>query len=223
MVVATYGSTVSTATSATITGGIDPWQIWVDSATTNFPVRGSGVTTWRVWNTAAVTKHVSVTEGLIVNATWGCWNLHGDVQGIASRQIRQIAAPFVPRKKTDAEVQAELLREQERRRQEEERVAKHTAVKRRAEALLLSNLNAQQRDDLKNRGCFYLHTQSGKKYRIDRSTHGNVKLIDETGKILKGYCAQPNGVPTDDAILAQKLMLETDEPAFLRVANARNY
>lgn len=41
-------------------------------------------------------------------------------------------------------------------------------------------------------------------------------------QLIERYCAQPGGVPVDDAVLAQKLALETDAAAFLRVANCTN-
>lgn len=93
------------------------------------------------------------------------------------------------------------------------------AAKGRAERLLLGALGPEQRKDLTEKNCFYLHTQSGRRYRIDRGTHGNVKLVDEKNGVISRFCAQPPGVPAEDAMLAQKLMLETDEQSFLRVAN----
>jgi hypothetical protein len=76
------------------------------------------------------------------------------------------------------------------------------------------------REEVVARGCFHLHTASGRRYRIERRTHGNVVLYDERGREVRRLCAQPHGVPVDDAVLAQKFQLEADEAAFLRVANA---
>lgn len=97
--------------------------------------------------------------------------------------------------------------------------AARRAANARAEKLLLANLNPEQREDLVKKNCFFLHLPNGKRYRIDRKTHGNIALIGEGDKIIHTLCAQPPGIPVDDAILAQKLALETDEAGFLRVAN----
>lgn len=96
---------------------------------------------------------------------------------------------------------------------------KRIAARDRARALLLSMLSKQQRDQLERERFFEVVAQSQKRYRIRQGTHGNVRLIDG-GRESVSYCAQPLGVPDEDAMLAQKLMIETDEAAFLRVANA---
>lgn len=142
-------------------------------------------------------------------------------QADAEERIHAInGAPYVPRKKTDAEVQAELLARRERERVAAEAAFKKQEAAARAEKLLFETLTPQQKEDIAKKGSFYLFTKSGRKYRIDRHTHGNVYLYDEKDRIVRKLCAQPSGVPTDDAILAQKLALEADEDSFLRVANA---
>lgn len=79
-----------------------------------------------------------------------------------------------------------------------------------------------QKQTLDKDRCFYLTSSSGKRYRIDRGRSQNVRLVEETtGKVVRTYCAHPvEAVPDPDTMLAQKLMLETDEAAFLRIANA---
>jgi len=139
----------------------------------------------------------------------------------AAGQVLGYSVPLPPRPRVSPEERARreglerLAREQETRRHQERRAADE-----RAERLLLSSLTPEQRDDYKRRACFYLYTKSGKRYRIERGWSGNVHLVDDTGKPLHRYCAHPAiHVPEPDNMLAQKLMLETDEPAFLRVAN----
>lgn len=97
----------------------------------------------------------------------------------------------------------------------EERVRATT----RARALLFSALSRDQQRSLEERNFFDMNV-NGRTYRIHQGTHGNVRLI-QGGVETRLYCAQPPDIPTEDAMLAQKLMLETDEPAFLRVANER--
>lgn len=183
---------------------------------------GAGVTAaasnvWVVWNTA-VTVSTASASASSTNYVWATWNaatattvtnVWGTWNGVVeeTREQRQVRERR----------QAEFVEEQRKQASEA------AAARARAARLLEANLDEEQRKTLVEKNCFYLHTKAGRKYRIDRGTHGNVKLIDETGKILKGYCAQPDGVPVEDSMLAQKLMLESDEDAFLRVANARPY
>lgn len=88
-----------------------------------------------------------------------------------------------------------------------------------ARRLLLENVSEAQRQSLEAHGYFDVPV-NGRTYRIHQGTHGNVRRL-ENGVETVSLCAQPLGVPACDAMLAQKLMLETDEAAFLRIANAR--
>lgn len=103
------------------------------------------------------------------------------------------------------------------------RRAEVDAANRRAEDLLRRELTPEQLEDLEKKGCFYLESidQKGerRRYRIDRGTHGNIKLLDPKGSILGTYCVQPDAVPVADSMLAQKLWIEGNEAGFLRVAN----
>lgn len=84
--------------------------------------------------------------------------------------------------------------------------------------LLRSALSERQREELA-RGYFEVCAPSGRRYRVySDSASGNVQEHDDRGH-LSTYCAHPVGVPLGDQLLAQKLMLETDEEEFLRVAN----
>lgn len=112
-----------------------------------------------------------------------------------------------------ARMQEEMNRAAAQRLQEGER------ARDRARQLLHLALTRDQQRSLEERRFFDMNV-NGRTYRIHYGTHGNVRLI-QGGVETRLYCAQPNGVPTEDAMLAQKLMLETDEPAFLRVANER--
>jgi hypothetical protein len=158
-------------------------------------------------------------EGAKIDAHWRQWVQEG--RGVLRRQVE--GAPYVPRKKTDEEVRAELRARQaaaEMERRVRDARAAELAAQKKAEALLLSVLTEEQRSELSKRRQFFVTSKSGKRYRIDRHTHGNVYELNELGNPVRRLCAQPPGVPVDDAIAAQKLMLETDEAAFLRVANA---
>ena len=92
-------------------------------------------------------------------------------------------------------------------------------AKERAEKLLRSCLSPQQQDELERLHHFHLIV-GNKRYRINRGRSRNIQLIDETGKVVKHLCAHPREyVPDADTMLAQKLMLETDEESFLKIAN----
>lgn len=123
-----------------------------------------------------------------------------------------------------AKTRRRMRREQERfeaemgRARAERRATEEAAVAR-ARTLLFSALNRDQQRSLEERQFFEMNV-NGKTYRIHQGTHGNVRLI-QGGVETRLFCAQPPNVPTEDAMLAQKLMLETDEQAFLRVANER--
>ena len=85
--------------------------------------------------------------------------------------------------------------------------------------MLRSCLTQQQIDDLEKKQCFFLYSK-GRKYRIDRGQHGNVKLLNEREQVVESYCIQPQGgLPDADAMLAQKLLLESDPESFRRISN----
>jgi hypothetical protein len=93
------------------------------------------------------------------------------------------------------------------------------AARETARALLVSCLTPQQRADLASRRCFYVDAPGGRRFRIDEGSHGNVKLLDAKGSIIGSYCVQPDGVPVEDTMLAQKLWLETSPEHLGRIAN----
>lgn len=190
------------------------WNITGGVSTNAMTTTSTGTCTWAIWNGYAYTNATTATA----TAVWTHWQdtMIEQVRGVA----RQLADnPVVRRKPTEEEVQARLKWEADEQRRIAEAQAARRAANARAEKLLLANLNPEQREDLVKKNCFFLHLPNGKRYRIDRKTHGNIALIGEGDKIIHTLCAQPPGIPVDDAILAQKLALETDEAGFLRVAN----
>ena len=110
------------------------------------------------------------------------------------------------------------------RRQEEvtERVRtqhrERAVVERRGRELLLAHLDEEQRADFEETGSFVVRV-GPRRYRIERGRVANV-LCAEEGFRNRRYCIHPReNVPSGDHMLAQKLMLETDEETFLRIAN----
>jgi hypothetical protein len=156
---------------------------------------------------------------MAINASWTVWSqsAHDAIRQAQTQAMRnaqamqnaQLTAPYGFVRRSHEEIEREI---QEKARREAE-------AKARAEKLLLGVLTAEQRAELAERGHFYMRTKNGRRYRIDRHTHGNVYLLNDKGERVQRYCAQPDGVPRDDAIAAQKLALDADEESFLRVAN----
>jgi hypothetical protein len=88
----------------------------------------------------------------------------------------------------------------------------------RAEALLWAWLSPAQRRQYRARRWFEVTTASGRRYRVLR---GGVVRVDPRGS---GYCIEATSpVPVPDEMLANKLLLETDERRFLATAHRFPY
>lgn len=84
--------------------------------------------------------------------------------------------------------------------------------------LLLRSLTRTQRAQFERWNGFVVRGRSGQYYRITYGTVANVEVLDERGAVCGRLCAGPTGVSIPAVMLAQKLMLETREAEFLRVA-----
>ena len=170
---------------------------------------GSSNNTWSNWSTENDTS--------ISNGTRAGWNATVTGITITSNVFRQPEpAPVqTPAQRAEA-TRREQDRQREYRRQERERAA----AKLRASKLLMSTLTAEQLTEYKRANEFKLYT-NGRCYLVRQGRAGNVFLLDEQGNRVRKYCAHPiDSVPDEDTMLAQKLLLETDEQAFLQMANA---
>ena len=88
----------------------------------------------------------------------------------------------------------------------------------RAEALLWAWLSPAQRKQYRGRRWFEVTTASGGRYRVLR---GAVVRLHPRGS---GYCIEATSpVPVADEMLANKLLLETDERRFLATAHRFRY
>jgi hypothetical protein len=84
----------------------------------------------------------------------------------------------------------------------------------RAEALLWDWLSPAQRKQYRTRRWFEVTTASGRRYRVLR---GGVVRLHPRGS---AYCIEATSpVPVADEMLANKLLLETDERRFLATAH----
>jgi len=86
-------------------------------------------------------------------------------------------------------------------------------------------LAPRQLEQYEAEGCFDVKGSNGGRYRIsNKGTTFNVRELRRTvlGRLLSGdkLCFQPAGVYSQgDVMLAQKIMLERDEPGALKIAN----
>jgi len=88
----------------------------------------------------------------------------------------------------------------------------------RARELLLSHLTEEQRATfIENKWFVVIGGRSRMRYRIETGhLVANVRRLDDNARL----CAHCDlSIPMDDHLIAQKLMLEYDEDAFLAIAN----
>lgn len=187
-----YLSTYSTATSVC-------WDCWNSTATaTTIPV-------WDQWIASTATNTYTTQA-------WKSWNTLGSQKPCPNYAAQQ--------------QQLEAIRLEQERQMNRYRVevaaveAKRAAAEKRAGVLLESVLSPQECKRLADSGYFIVRGRSGCRYRIRRGRSGNIDVVDKEGFITARLCAHPVlHVPDSDTMLAQKLMLEHDEAAFLKVAN----
>lgn len=166
--------------------------------TTSTTTSSSVVTQWVSW--------INVLDTSTSASAWTSWTIR-DTYDFGEREIEQTTEQL-----------AALEAERERK------AAEKLVRERRALDLLMLALDEQQRRDLADRGCFYLEViprdGSIRRYEIRRGRAGNVYQVDSEGKRIAKFCAHPaEFCPDPDTMLAQKLMIEADEEAFLALAN----
>lgn len=153
------------------------------------------------------------------------WQPLGEMDPIGFRET-PTPQPVNPE---DAERDAERLQAEHARiytaRQQEldERARSRTEATERATALLLALLNTHQREQYEARHSFEVIGSHGTRYRINRGTSGNVEWLTPDGVVGGQMCAHPtmrgNWLPEPDVHIGQMLALQTDEVAFVQLAN----
>lgn len=142
-------------------------------------------------------------------AAWSSWN----------GQFYVFARSKEERARLDAGRTAAQLVAEKRRLERE-------AASKKARDLLLASLDVRQRELFIAQGFFEVQTdgretaKKGRTYRLNKD--GGVHLLDDKGEPIESFCIHPgpaHAVPTEDAILAKKLMLEGCEEIFLKIAN----
>lgn len=185
------------------------WTVW--AATSGTTTSASAV--WPTWCEATSGTETADTSAVV----WWKWNSDAGYCQINARpRYQEITETDEQRKAREDRLRADA--EDARNAAE---MAK--AAQEKAERLLQEHLDEDQRRQHAAEKRFFLVAQSGKRYEVDcqRRQH-NVYEVDAAGKRLIEYCIYQRGdCPLPDNTLAQKLLLEHDEPAFLRIANAR--
>ncbi|MHC4237263.1 MAG: hypothetical protein ACYSSM_03255 [Planctomycetota bacterium] len=205
-------SSSSTNVTTAGTGGI------FDYTTTGLTTAATDVWATPEWIRA---EHTERLRRAVKDASWP------HVQRQAETSEQRIA-------REEREIKAAAEREKrmvaQRKAEAEKRLFAETS-KERARHLLSSMLSPEQREEFQEDDCFHLKVIDGKSgeervYRIDQGFQGNVKLLGPDGRPIKSYCIhakttddEGRRLPNEDHMLAQKLLLQTDEESFLKIAN----
>lgn len=180
------------------------WSTWNLRYTLTTSASSTNDQIWLLWSD---TTNCTATTLVSSNDLWGIW--HADYQESKEQKAARLVAD-------QQRVEAARLRQIEARARTEEARTK-------AEILLLGNLTAEQRAEYEEHKHFHVRARSGKRYRIQCGRAHNVFTVRKDGLAVIEHCAHVGAaVPNEDNILAQKLLIEHDEEAFLRTANSRN-
>lgn len=141
-------------------------------------------------------------------------------------RLWQPAAPAVIRRQDAGYYEAMARREYERHERDHRRrieQAHSYAAHQRALELLLQHLTPAQRETFERNKWFVVEGgKSKQRYRIHHKGHmvANIDVLDgdDVTHRLCGHC-DLDAVPIADQLIAQKMMLEYDEDAFLALAN----
>ena len=177
------------------------WPNWVQG-----PLSFYGTATWYGTDTGTIGNGDTVTlGGQILEAAWQSWTV----------TVRVDIPPVVP--ETPEARQAREARQVEWAAQQAKQAEESKAAKECAERLLVEHLSQAQRAAYE-RDRFFEVVAAKSRYRIYHD--GSVRRLGEDGREVASYCIHPDeAIPAGDLALAKKLLLETDEVAFRRIAN----
>lgn len=190
------------------------WATWTNAATTSVQVNF-----WHNW-----CEESHITRASSDYRVFRAWTeVHELEMAIHARDRRYNPIEVI---ESEAEKRARLAREEQYRRdraEQDRRFAEEAAKRKKAEEtameLLMGFLSKEQREMLKKLNYFLVTAKSGRIYRIEQGSHGNVKVVDKNNRMLEKLCIQPTGVPYGDSMLMQKMMIETAEDVFRKHAN----
>lgn len=206
------------------------WYTWNDVTSGTGTSCYTDSDTFRIWTTRTTSS--ATTTGWTINGiteeantVWNypTWQFGKHSQARWTPTVHR-APPMASPEEIAARDAERELRRQRRLRQDSRRRRLREAAEHRAQALLQSMLSPEQRAELEEKKHFHLTVYdrdgSYRTYRIERGYAGNVKLLDAAGRPIRRYCIHADSrLPYEDQMLAQKLLLESDEKAFLKIAN----
>jgi hypothetical protein len=222
-------------------------RLLTSASSGTFTVTNSSLNTTGTSVTAGTGGIFDYTTGGITGAAADVWAtpewIRADHTERLSRAVNDAAWPHVRHQaetseeriaREERDIKAAAEREKravvQRKKEAEKRLFTETS-KERARRLLSSMLSPEQREEFQEDDCFHLRVIDGKTgdervYRIDQGFQGNVKLLGPDGRPVKSYCIhakttddEGRRLPNEDHMLAQKLLLQTDEKSFLQIAN----
>lgn len=148
--------------------------------------------------------------------TWTVDDMHHSQYFALAQQRISISRQYTAEQQRQIEEQGRLNKERwERERREREEA---TA---RAQALLLAHLTPAQRRTFEKNNWFVVHGgKTDTKYRIRGGSYaGNIDVYQGDRVSHRLCCHCSSHIPLGDQLLAQKLCLQYDEEAFVRMAN----
>lgn len=189
------------------------WAGWVCEGTTSSATLYLN-DIWTGWTTPNSTIVIGATTSSLVWSGWVTAN---------NQHVYQNAADIYRAGVLPQPTEEELAEREQRRLEaiarQAERQREEAEANQKAETLLLENLSLVQQEEYRSEKHFHVISRSGKRYRVNYGSTGNVlELVED--KPVSRFCIHPREqVPHADTMLAQKLLLETDEVAFRRIAN----
>lgn len=179
------------------------WNSWNNYYATGATTANNSV--WFQWNQACY--GTATTNAITAQTVWGAWN----TEYYPTQTV--IAQTYQPQVESAEERQARA----ERLRIDAEKKQK---AAQKAKALLIAALTKLQQEQLEKDNAFELQVNE-KLYRI-RPGDRVERINGKTKKIESYFCIHPShehGLPKEDVALGQKLLLESAEAEFLRIAN----
>lgn len=161
---------------------------------------------WREWNTSTgpVTTSATATNELI----WIGWN---DTYTCSANDEQLVRLRLISRPAVETD---------EQRQAREQTAARKQVVHQRAEKWLRQHLNEAQEEQYLKAREFIVYSRDGlRRYLITEAAQ--VYELNQQGKRIRSFCIHSGQqLPLPDEICVKKILLEADEPAFLKIANA---
>lgn len=184
-------------TDSTTTGTSYTWIKW----NTDYTCTTATSATWEIWNIGYSASGTStLTSTATCDVIWRGWNSTYAAITLETTEQRQ------------ARQQAKIAADQQRK-----------VIHERAEKWLRQHLNETQEEQYLKDREFVVHSRDGQRRYLITAKDAWVYELDTAGKRIRSFCihSRVNGqLPIADEVCVKKLLLESDEQAFLKIANA---